>query len=208
VWSFASEGLNLGGTNASHLRYANLPREIVCTENLTPWKKLLPCESHSGLAELLNAKNMYSANYHSLALDLRPICKDKKCQESSLELKLSVSLVNEPTVYQGNTFDGIKADWSFKTAYGSNLFTSCPRSTLSKIYIDVTTNKSDTQWHFKPPSDGVFIHQRGGISVNMAVYDLKKVTSWPLVIRSIYKNRSTYGIVPQPLIHATRFIGG
>lgn len=26
-----------------HLRYATLPRETVCTENLTPWKKLLPC---------------------------------------------------------------------------------------------------------------------------------------------------------------------
>jgi len=96
-WSFAPEGLNLGGTNSSHMRYANLPREIVCTENLTPWKKLLPCESHvcsnsifpflflnshhnqiylqSGLGELLNAKHMYDSNYHSLALDLRPICK-------------------------------------------------------------------------------------------------------------------------------------
>jgi len=65
----------------------------------------------------------------------------KKCQESSLELKLSVSLVKEPTIFQGNTYDGIKADWSLKTTYGSNLFTSCPRSKLSKIYIDVTTNK-------------------------------------------------------------------
>jgi hypothetical protein len=49
IWTFSPEGLNLGGTNASHQRYANLPREIVCTENLTPWKKLLPCESHVGL---------------------------------------------------------------------------------------------------------------------------------------------------------------
>lgn len=48
-WSFAPEGLNLGGINGTHLRYANLPREIVCTENLTPWKKLLPCESHASL---------------------------------------------------------------------------------------------------------------------------------------------------------------
>ena len=30
--------------NAStYLRYATLPREMVCTENLTPWRKLLPC---------------------------------------------------------------------------------------------------------------------------------------------------------------------
>lgn len=31
--------------NSSHLRYSSLPREIVCTENLTPFKKLLPCDS-------------------------------------------------------------------------------------------------------------------------------------------------------------------
>ena len=36
------DGLNM---NSSFLRYATLPREIVCTENLTPWKKLLPCDS-------------------------------------------------------------------------------------------------------------------------------------------------------------------
>lgn len=32
-------------TEHRFLRYATLPREIVCTENLTPWKKLLPCGS-------------------------------------------------------------------------------------------------------------------------------------------------------------------
>lgn len=33
------------GTDHNFLRYAVLPREVVCTENLTPWKKLLPCSS-------------------------------------------------------------------------------------------------------------------------------------------------------------------
>lgn len=35
--------------NESLLRYASLPRESVCTENLTPWKKFLPCGSKVGL---------------------------------------------------------------------------------------------------------------------------------------------------------------
>jgi phosphatidylinositol glycan class T len=34
-----------GAVNSSYLRYSALPREIVCTENLTPWKKLLPCDA-------------------------------------------------------------------------------------------------------------------------------------------------------------------
>ena len=31
--------------NSRYLRYATLPRETACTENLTPFKKLLPCDS-------------------------------------------------------------------------------------------------------------------------------------------------------------------
>ncbi|KAJ1996586.1 Subunit of the glycosylphosphatidylinositol transamidase complex-like protein, partial [Coemansia thaxteri] len=31
------------------LRHGYLPRENVCTENLTPWTKQLPCQSKSGL---------------------------------------------------------------------------------------------------------------------------------------------------------------
>nr|SVE92314.1 EOG090X043F [Megafenestra aurita] len=206
LWSFAPEGLNLGGTNASHQRYANLPREIVCTENLTPWKKLLPCESHSGLGELLNAKNMYDSNYHSLALDFRPICKDKKCQEPSLELKLSLALVSEPTVLHGRTHNGINADWSFKSIYGAHLFSGCPRATLSKVYIDVTSNA--VQWNLKPSTDNVIINQRGGSVTHIAVYDLKAISQWPVNIRASYSKKLSYGIVPQPLIHATRFVGG
>ena len=44
--SFRREGVaSAAGTNSSLLRHAALPRELVCTENLTPWKKLLPCDS-------------------------------------------------------------------------------------------------------------------------------------------------------------------
>ena len=34
-----------GNASSSRLRYAALPRETVCTENFTPWTKLLPCGS-------------------------------------------------------------------------------------------------------------------------------------------------------------------
>ena len=34
-----------GNLSEDHLRYAALPRETVCTENFTPWKKLLPCDN-------------------------------------------------------------------------------------------------------------------------------------------------------------------
>ena len=55
-------------------RYAALPSEIVCTENLTPWKKLLPCGSKAGLASLFNAVKLQDTTYHSLGIHFRPIC--------------------------------------------------------------------------------------------------------------------------------------
>ncbi|KAF4516877.1 hypothetical protein B566_EDAN011221, partial [Ephemera danica] len=61
--------------NSSLLRYSTLPREVVCTENLTPWKKLLPCDSKKGLSTLLNAGHIYNTNYHSLGVHVRPICR-------------------------------------------------------------------------------------------------------------------------------------
>ena len=86
---------NISHQDNSLLRYAVLPREIVCTglfyclqqnlnfssliENLTPWKKLLPCvagsANHQGLAGLLdNAPKLHQSVYHSLRMDLREIC--------------------------------------------------------------------------------------------------------------------------------------
>lgn len=34
-----------GDTTNQQLRYGSLPHENVCTENLTPWIKLLPCKA-------------------------------------------------------------------------------------------------------------------------------------------------------------------
>ncbi|TMS16552.1 GPI transamidase component PIG-T [Larimichthys crocea] len=59
-------------TDHRFLRYATLPREIVCTENLTPWKKLLPCGSKAGLAVLLKSEKLFHSSFHSQAVHIRP----------------------------------------------------------------------------------------------------------------------------------------
>jgi phosphatidylinositol glycan class T len=51
-----------------HLRHATLPSENVCTENLTPFIKLLPCSGKSGLSELLAPHRLFDADWHSLAV--------------------------------------------------------------------------------------------------------------------------------------------
>lgn len=46
--------------------YGALPREAVCTENLTPWLGLLPCAGSSGLAVLMDRQVLYGAPYLSM----------------------------------------------------------------------------------------------------------------------------------------------
>lgn len=46
-----------------------LPGETVCTENLTPWIKLLPNRGKSGIANLLSMpSNLYKVDHHSLGV--------------------------------------------------------------------------------------------------------------------------------------------
>uniref|UniRef100_A0A7S3CZY0 Uncharacterized protein n=1 Tax=Palpitomonas bilix TaxID=652834 RepID=A0A7S3CZY0_9EUKA len=54
-----------------NLMYAVLPREAVCTENLTPFVKLLPCSERSGLMSTLKSHLGFSTPFHSLTIQSR-----------------------------------------------------------------------------------------------------------------------------------------
>eukprot|EP00873_Tetraselmis_striata_P016430 jgi/Tetstr1/436694/TSEL_002722.t1 len=66
--SLAMSGM--GGAGAGAVEYGALPREAVCTENLTPWLKLLPCRDAGGLAALLDRAAVYGADYHLMRTHL------------------------------------------------------------------------------------------------------------------------------------------
>jgi phosphatidylinositol glycan class T len=78
-------------TFAPHeLRHATLPSENVCTENLTPFLKLLPCKSHAGLAALLNPQKVFDADWHGMGIHV--IWKE----DIGVELKLTLQAVFNP----------------------------------------------------------------------------------------------------------------
>lgn len=55
------------------MRHSILHGETVCTENLTPWMKLLPCRSESGLAKYLsNPSFLFNFDYVSLGVSVLP----------------------------------------------------------------------------------------------------------------------------------------
>ncbi|MCJ1313164.1 Subunit of the glycosylphosphatidylinositol transamidase complex-like protein [Agyrium rufum] len=57
-----------------HLLHGTLPHEVVCTENLTPFLKLLPCKGKAGIASLLDGHKLFDASWQSMSIDVQPLC--------------------------------------------------------------------------------------------------------------------------------------
>ncbi|KNG85468.1 GPI transamidase component Gpi16 [Aspergillus nomiae NRRL 13137] len=73
VASFALAGDHPASSNL-HLLHGTLPGEVVCTENLTPFLKLLPCKGKAGVASLLDGHKLFDAAWQSMSVDVRPVC--------------------------------------------------------------------------------------------------------------------------------------
>lgn len=57
-----------------HLLHGTLPGEVVCTENLTPFLKLLPCKGKAGISTLFDGHKLFDAAWQSMSVDVQPIC--------------------------------------------------------------------------------------------------------------------------------------
>ncbi|KAL2134084.1 hypothetical protein VTI74DRAFT_1080 [Chaetomium olivicolor] len=90
VMSFQPEGDHSTATNM-HLLYGVLPHEVVCTENLTPFLKLLPCKGKAGIASLLDGHKLFDASWQSMAIDIRPICAPG--EECVLQIEQTIDMV-------------------------------------------------------------------------------------------------------------------
>ncbi|XP_042656948.1 GPI transamidase component PIG-T isoform X4 [Tyto alba] len=165
--SFKPLGL-ANGTDHHLLRYAVLPREVVCTENLTPWKKLLPCGSKAGLAVLLKAERLFHSSYHSQAVHIRPVCRDSSCLAVSWELRQTLTVVFD-TFSSGQG----KKDWSLFKMFSRTLTDACPLASQSKVYVDISPkNKEKELLEVTPAPTSVHEAIVQGEKRTYAVYDL------------------------------------
>uniref|UniRef100_A0A0K8R397 Putative gpi transamid n=1 Tax=Ixodes ricinus TaxID=34613 RepID=A0A0K8R397_IXORI len=190
--------------NESLLRYAALPRESVCTENLTPWKKFLPCGSKVGLATLLHALQLFTANYMSIALDLKTVCENEECKDAILELQMSVSLVFDTVVSQ----NGYQS-WSLSKLFGSGLITTCPLASMSTIYVETSNNGSVGVFKLAPEPVQFVSTGAGTTKRTFALYDVKHhVRAGRFNLAANYEKPHIYWIVPEPALYASRYIQG
>lgn len=147
------------------VRYATLPREIVCTENLTPWKKLLPCGSASGFASLLNSGHVHNTKYHSLGLKVRMLCEDHREDNCIVELTQTANLV-----YDLRLFELSNNDFSLRRLFGMGLNGFCELAESSKIYVQ--RNEQGQKYSLVPQPTQEVRSIRGGHLVVYAVYDM------------------------------------
>lgn len=83
-----------------HLLHGTLPGEVVCTENLTPFLKLLPCKGKAGISSLFDGHKLFDASWQSMSVDVRPVCSGSgECQvqiEQTIDMVLDIDRSKRP----------------------------------------------------------------------------------------------------------------
>jgi len=64
----------------------------VCTENLTPFLKLMPCKGKAGISSLLGGRKLFDASWQSMSIDVRPVCPGGG-EECLLEITQTIDMV-------------------------------------------------------------------------------------------------------------------
>jgi phosphatidylinositol glycan class T len=101
------------------LRFGILPRETVCTENLTPWIKLLPCMSNGGLASLINPLRVYDSRFNLMDLSLRQVAIGSE-DEVRVEVVQNLVLVYDLERWTRSP------DWSLASVFDREVAALCP----------------------------------------------------------------------------------
>lgn len=88
--------------NLYHFRSA-LPREPVCTENLTPFLKLLPTKGKQGISTLLSGHKLFNAEWSSMSIDVVTDCSNNDPENCTQSMKQSINLIlNVPKILDKN----------------------------------------------------------------------------------------------------------
>ncbi|XP_067641498.1 GPI transamidase component PIG-T [Eurosta solidaginis] len=183
------------------IRYASLPREIVCTENLTPWKKLLPCNSKLGFASLLNSGYVHNTNYHSLGIKMRTVCKSYN-SNCILEFTETANLVYDPKLL------GANGDFSLRRLFGQGLNGYCSLAKSSKIYVHL----DDQPYDLTPAPAYNITSLRGGSKTIYGVYDIQNLVDTDRLFNIAWIRRKqikpTVLLAQPPVLYAHRYILG
>ncbi|GJZ20637.1 GPI transamidase component PIG-T [Tanacetum coccineum] len=137
---------------SGNLRYGSLPREAVCTENLTPWLKLLPCRDKAGLSSLMDRPSIYRGFYHSQRLHLTSNEFDPVASGNGVVLEQTLTIVLQPDAIDSHSaFSSsrkLQPSWSMNSLFGRTVDGKCALAKSSNVYVQLegslVNNMQDT----------------------------------------------------------------
>ncbi|KAF1832813.1 GPI transamidase component GPI16 precursor [Decorospora gaudefroyi] len=233
VMAFAPEGQH---SNASrlHLLHGTLPHEVVCTENLTPFLKLLPCKGKAGISSLLSGHKLFDASFQTMAIDVRPTCEEGSAtcaleMEQTVDMVLDLARAKRPkddpiprplpidqlecdTSKPYNAHDscyplnkGTQPAWTLEEVFGRPLKGACPLT-------GQTGDEADNLCINIPPERTVEVKTSGEVSESRLVADTLRCYKLPtgadvdLVLPE--QKMATDLVRPKPGVFAARSING
>ncbi|KAF9669746.1 hypothetical protein SADUNF_Sadunf14G0139500 [Salix dunnii] len=123
------------------LRYGMLPREAVCTENLTPWLKLLPCRDKAGISALMDRPSIYTSLYYSQRLHLTSNASDLEGLDSGIVLEQTLTVVLHPSSQRTSlthfSQSYLQPSWSLSSIFGRKVNGRCVLAKSSKVYLQL-----------------------------------------------------------------------
>ncbi|KAL9938179.1 hypothetical protein V8E36_002802 [Tilletia maclaganii] len=128
--------------NESLLLHAFAPSESICTENLTPFLKLLPCRSASaGLAQLLSPHALFSSAYHSLSVHVIKIDLADGAERWKVQLRVQAVYTAAKARLKGREAEELV----LQPLFSRNITQACPLAASSNVYIPRPPRRSDSQ---------------------------------------------------------------
>ncbi|CAN0915372.1 GPI transamidase component PIG-T [Linum grandiflorum] len=121
-----------------NLRYGTLPREAVCTENLTPWLKLFPCRDKAGLSSLMDRPSIYKGFYHSQRLHLTSNASRLVDTDLDVTLQQTLTVVLQPNSDSIHSREReFQPSWSISSIFGRKVSGKCGLAQSSKVYLQL-----------------------------------------------------------------------
>lgn len=130
-----------------HLLHGTLPGETVCTENLTPFVKALPCKGKAGISSLLDGHKLFDSSWQSMSIDVQPRCPSETSDcvveiEQTIDMVLDIERSKRPAhdpIPRPLPIEQIRCDESkYYHSYGDSCYPlegpSSPAFTISEVF--------------------------------------------------------------------------
>ncbi|TYI55653.1 hypothetical protein E1A91_D11G155600v1 [Gossypium mustelinum] len=212
---------------SGNVRYGTLPCEAVCTENLTPWLKLLPCRDKAGIALLLDRPSLYRGFYHSQQLHLTSTGSSSEGIDSGIILEQTLTVVLQPNSEMAIEVHAsekhIQPSWSLSSIFGKQVSGRCVLAKPSSVYLlldrglsaanGLTSENfwSNPSFELSANPDRIFLEESSSHSKSLSILYMFQVEKYcesePFDIGLMWKVPVAW-LCQQTPLHASRFLMG